>query len=358
MASIDRRPSGKWRAQVRRQGFRPKSESFDSKAAAERWARQIEADMDRGVDQDVARLREQSVEDLLDRFIDEEVDSRKGARWDRTRITYWKENADFVKRRLDQHLVDALRRYFTGRQKEVSAATINRDMNLLSGIFKIAMKKWGVPLAENPVHALQRPAVKSRGPGRLWTGDELERLRAAAQELGHNTGGGRLRTTFDYVLPALELSLESAMRIGEVCSIEAKDVDLDAQVLMLDETKNGDWRKVPLSLRAVEILRPLVAAALERAAKFSDRTLGSKAQLAGQVVPMSSDTLGLRYRQLRAKAGIQGLRFHDTRHTAATTASKKLSNILELSAFTGHRSLQSLKRYYHADATDIAKKLG
>ena len=61
---------------------------------------------------------------------------------------------------------------------------------------------------------------------------------------------------------------------------------------------------------------------------------------------------------LAPAAGLSGIRFHDTRHTAATRASKKLSNVMELAAFTGHRSLQSLKRYYHPDAQDLAAKLG
>lgn len=359
MASIDQRPSGKWRAQVRREGFRPRSKTYKTKREAEAWARKVEEEMDRGVDTDAAALRQQTVEDLLDRFLREEAPVRKGGAWDETRIAYWKVNTDWVKRRLDQHLVPALRRYFDGRLLEVSPETVNRDMNLLSGIFRLAIKKWGLQLPGNPVHALARPAMRNKGPGALWSPEDLAKLKAAAAARGYGANG-RLQQTYDYVVPALELSLETAMRIGEVCAVEVGDVDLDGRVLMLDETKNGDWRKVPLSTRAVEILRPLVAAARARLERFANREamLGSKAQLAGRIVPMSADTLGNRYRILRTAAGIQGLRFHDTRHTAATTASKKLANVLELSAFTGHRSLQSLKRYYHADPLEIAKKLG
>ncbi|CAO3418918.1 hypothetical protein [Azospirillum doebereinerae] len=50
--------------------------------------------------------------------------------------------------------------------------------------------------------------------------------------------------------------------------------------------------------------------------------------------------------------------FHDLRHVAATDISKKLSNILELSAVTGHKSIQVLKRYYNPDANELALKLG
>lgn len=348
MATIDPRPSGKWRAQVRRQGFKPKSKSFTTKALAERWARELEANMDRGVEFDTSELKLKTVADLLDQFLRDEVPQRKGARWETVRIGFWKTNAEFVFSRLDkpQALVTAVREYVRKRTPEVTAATINRELNLLSGVFKTAIKKWGLPLQENPVHAIGRPAVRGRGPGKLWTEEDLEKIKAKAIASGYCVDGSRLKLTWDYVVPAVELSLATAMRIGEVCCIEAADVHLEEQFLLLDETKNGDWRKVPLSNRAVEILKPLVARARSAGAKDT------------RVVPMSSDTLGLRFRSLRNEAGLAGLRFHDTRHTAATTASKKLSNILELSAFTGHRSLQSLKRYYHADATDIAKKLG
>ena len=60
---------------------------------------------------------------------------------------------------------------------------------------------------------------------------------------------------------------------------------------------------------------------------------------------------------VRKACGLEHLVFYDTRHTAATNLSKKLSNVLELSAVTGHRSLKSLQRYYHPTPADIASKL-
>jgi integrase len=50
--------------------------------------------------------------------------------------------------------------------------------------------------------------------------------------------------------------------------------------------------------------------------------------------------------------------FHDTRHEAASRLANKLSNVLELSAVTGHKDLRMLKRYYHPRAEELAKKLG
>ena len=54
---------------------------------------------------------------------------------------------------------------------------------------------------------------------------------------------------------------------------------------------------------------------------------------------------------------LRHLHFHDTRREAATRMSKKLSNVLELAAVTGHRNLKYLQVYYNPDPTDLAYKL-
>ena len=145
------------------------------------------------------------------------------------------------------------------------------------------------------------------------------------------------------VLPAVELGIETAMRRSELCSIVAGNVHMERSFVHLENTKNGDDRDVPLSARAIEILTPLLAAAQGRE---DDR-----------LFPMAPETLTVYFSRLREAAGLGSIRIHDARHTAATNASKVFTNVLELSAFTGHRSLQTLKKYYHPDATDLAARL-
>lgn len=337
MATFDKR-GDKWRAQVRRTGFKAKCKSFATKAAAEKWAREVEARLDRGVEVDTSELRKTTVAKLLQQFLDDEVPNRKGKRWETVRIKLMLKQP-WAEHRLDQHLTPSLRAWTDERLKERSPATVNRDLNLLSGVFRIAIKKWGLPLPSNPVHGIVRPRVEQRSRGKVWSAEAVQKMRDAAA-----VEERREDSSYTFVMPALELSLETAMRLGEICAIQMSDVYLEDRYVVLRDTKNGDSRRVPLSSRAVEILKPL----LERAAI-------AKRQ---EVFPVEKDTLGLRFRELRAKAGLEGLRFHDARHTAATKASKVFSNVLELAAFTGHRSLQSLKRYYHPDATDLAKRLG
>lgn len=46
MATI-RKLRGRWQAQVRRRGMKPRCKSFDTKTDAEKWARELESQVDR-----------------------------------------------------------------------------------------------------------------------------------------------------------------------------------------------------------------------------------------------------------------------------------------------------------------------
>lgn len=62
------------------------------------------------------------------------------------------------------------------------------------------------------------------------------------------------------------------------------------------------------------------------------------------------------FRKIRERAAIDGLNFHDARHTAITRLAKKL-NPLELARMVGHKDLKMLLVYYNESADEIAKKL-
>jgi len=54
----------------------------------------------------------------------------------------------------------------------------------------------------------------------------------------------------------------------------------------------------------------------------------------------------------------RGLRFHDLRHEATSHLFEKGLNPMQVTAITGHKILQMLKRYTHLRAEDLAKLLG
>ncbi len=68
MATI-RKLRGRWQAQVRRRGMKPRCKSFDSKLEAEKWARELEAQVDRfGAAPDAKILESTTLGQLLERY--------------------------------------------------------------------------------------------------------------------------------------------------------------------------------------------------------------------------------------------------------------------------------------------------
>ena len=86
MATI-RKLRSKWQAQVRRRGVAPRAKSFDKRADAERWARELEAEADRSGWVADTRLAERTtLRELLTRYCTEVTPGKRGAVSERSRI--------------------------------------------------------------------------------------------------------------------------------------------------------------------------------------------------------------------------------------------------------------------------------
>ncbi|WP_039700443.1 tyrosine-type recombinase/integrase, partial [Pseudomonas aeruginosa] len=60
---------------------------------------------------------------------------------------------------------------------------------------------------------------------------------------------------------------------------------------------------------------------------------------------------------LKNKLGMPDLRFHDLRHEAVSRLVEGGLSDQEVSAISGHKSMQMLKRYTHLRAEDLVTKL-
>lgn len=79
MAMI-RKLRGRGQAQVRRRGMKPRAKSFDSKAEAEKWARDLETQVDRfGMAPDTKILETTTLGELLERYQKEVTPLKRGA---------------------------------------------------------------------------------------------------------------------------------------------------------------------------------------------------------------------------------------------------------------------------------------
>jgi integrase len=327
MASIRNR-QGKWAVRVVRKGYPDQYATFASKQEAEKWARQTEAEMDRGRYVSLTEAQRTTLADVIDRFIRDVLPGMKCAPHDRIRLTALKARpiAKYSMAALTAARVAA---YRDERLSQVKPDTVIRELAFLSSVINHARREWDINVP-NPVASVKKP---KQGPGRNRTlsPEEETRLLHAVEPTGRRN---------PWTKPLVMLALETAMRQGELLSLRWENVDLANRIAHLHQTKNGDSRTVPLSTKAVETLRQLPRC------------------ITGEVFPVRKAALHRIFVRAAERAELKDFRFHDLRHTAITRMATKLPNVIELSAVTGHRSLSMLRRYYHPSATDLARKLG
>jgi integrase len=255
MATI-RKLRGRWQAAVRRKGMKPRAKSFDTKAEAERWARELEAEVDRfGRAPDTRPTENITLGALLGRYRDEVSPTKRRAQQEVQRIDVLVRH-DICHRTLAGLSSSDIANYRDERLKAVASSTVVRELAIISHAVEVAQREWGYHLPFNPVKRIRRPAVANARSRRL-EGDEEQRLLD-----GCDTG----RTPC--LKSLLVVAVETRMRRGELLSLRWADVDLEARIVHLALTKNGESRDVPLSsraIRAIEILRPAKTSVITQA---------------------------------------------------------------------------------------------
>ena len=332
MASFRKRDSGQWQAQVRKKGYPTQTKSFNTRAAAAQWVRSIEYEMDQGLFVSRNEAETTTVGELLDRYLIEYTADKKGAAPEACRIRM------LLRHPLAKRFIASIRgldmaRYRDERLQQVSAGSVRRELTILSQLFEVSRKEWGI-FVHNPVREIKLPKKGKARDRRLEDAEdgvdtEESRLFAACR-----------RCRNPYLLPIVQFALETAMRQSEIVRLQWQHVSIKRRTAFLPDTKNGESRTVPLSSVAVDLLK-----ALPRS-------------IDGKVFP-GVTTVAVKQAFIRAtrRARIEDFHFHDLRHEATTRLFERGLNIIEVSSITGHRDLQMLRRYTHLRAEDLAKKL-
>ena len=326
MASLSKRGQ-KWRAEVWVHGRR-KAASFRTKSEAAAWALEQEALLAKGTGLAPPGT---TVRTLLEKYAREVSDRKRGRLEESLRISrvLRDELADVALDRLTSADVAAWR---DRRLAVVSAASVRREWTLLSHACTVAIRDWRW-LRDNPFREARRPPPPP-SRDRVMTEAEVERICFA---LGYD--GGEPVTVSQRVAVALLLALETALRASELTGLTWDRVDLERRVARLSAaTKAGVGRDVPLSTEAIRLLKLLPR---------DNET----------VLALQSRQLDALFRKARDKAGINGLHFHDSRHTAITRLAQRLP-ILDLARMVGHRDLRQLQIYYNPTAEELAERLG
>ncbi|PUE59347.1 integrase [Limnohabitans curvus] len=327
MASFRQR-SSKWQARVTRDGYPNQVKTFEARADAERWARSVESAMDKGQFVDTQEAQRTTLRELILRYVREVTPTMKSVTEDTYRLKALARRpiANWSLINLSATRIAAFR---DERLKEVSNGTVIRELAYLSSIINHARREWDINMS-NPVIHVRKPTSPT-GRTRKLSDDETTKLLQALEPTGRQNTWTR---------PVVLLAIQTAMRRSELLALRWENIDLTRQTAFLPDTKNGTPRTVPLSAAATEVLRTIPR------------------NISGIVFPVKYFTLDAAFKRAVKRAGLVDFHFHDLRHTAITAMAEKLPNLIELSAVTGHKSLSMLKRYYHPDVEELARKLG
>lgn len=324
MASIRKRGPYQWEARIRRKGYPAQFATFEKKSDAESWANDIESEMGRGIFISRKEAEQTTLKEALDRFIEEFVPNYAQPKQMKSRAKIVK-NSHLALMTLASIRGKDVAEYIKERELEGrSSQTILHEVNLISRVFEICRKDWGMESLRNPTKRVNKPKQSKGRTRRLEKGEENKLMENAPKELK----------------PIILFVLETAMRRGEIARLEWKHVDLKKRYVHLPKTKNGDARSVPLSPAALTILKRLPR------------------KIHGDVFSLAADTITKKFGATTVAAELEDLRFHDLRHEATSRLFENTDlDFMEIKSITGHKSMQMLARYSHLRAHKLADRL-
>ena len=336
MAYLRKMKNG-WRAEVQRQGVR-ESKVCATKAEAQAWAAQVEADILRGVS---GGLPNKTLADALLEYGRTVSSHKRGSQSENRRIDCLMRDFPALCGKVMHEITPAdIAAWRDARRKVVADSTVVRDANMLRHVWSVAVNEWGW-CRESPWPKVKLPAeALARTRRTSW-----REVRLIVRHLGYRTGIAPVSAQ-ELTAWAYMVAHHTALRAGEVRALARSTVDLQRRVFTLVEHKTMEKagvRHVPLTRKAARLLRVLDGAA---------QAAGRDAYL-----PISASALDAHFRRARDRLLLQDLHFHDSRADALTRLSRRV-DVMRLARISGHRDLrQLLQAYYRETAADVAAAL-
>ena len=280
-----------------------------------------------------------TVAELADRFVREYVAVRCKP-W--TAMTY--------RGALERWILPALGRLTVGAVNHGHVAALhyrlrdipyraNQVVAILNRMFSLA-EVWGLRRpGDHPCRAIRKYREHHRE--RFLSEEEFRRLGQVLDEVEAETGEGRGRRLGASVAAALRLLMLTGCRRNEILTLRWEEVDLDAAELRLRDSKTGP-RVVPLSAAAVSVLAAL------------PRVPGNPWVIPGAKPGGHLSNLNDHWLRVRARAGLDGVRIHDLRHSFASRALALGESLPTIGRLLGHGQVATTARYAHL-ARDAVK---
>jgi integrase len=267
-------------------------------------------------------------------FIEKQLPKRKGKVQDAYTLNYFL-TLPICRKLARSELSRAdFQKFRDDRRKQVSAATVNKQLNLWSSIIDIARDEWNLDIPENPASIRRAEGGDNARDRRLdkETNEEARLLAAVVHD--------------PILHDAAVIAIDTAMRQGEIlaCAPSWLKGMTGAQsfvVIPKEAAKTAKSRNMPiLTQRTHDVLE-------RRAKAFKGKPLFA----------IAKNAFAMRWRRALKNAGIEDLTFHDLRHEAISRIYElKLYQQAEIMRMVGHDSHSAHKRYLQSDPSELAKR--
>lgn len=259
------------------------------------------------------------------------------------RLTWWRQRLGTMALQdlSDDHVHAAIEdlatqhaRYFAGtdadgrailkaKRKPLSGATLNRYQVALAAVITWAIRRRIAPRGyAHPCRAVERRPEAS-GKTRFLTDAERARLLEACRA-----------APWPRLYCLVLMALTTGARKGELLGLCWADIDLERGTASIDRAKNGDSKVLPLTPAVVDELRCFAGA--------PNALVFASPRRPGQ--PFAFE---LQFAAALTAAKVKAFRFHDLRHSCASSLAASGATLLEIADVLGHRQLQMTKRYSH-----------
>jgi integrase len=296
-----------------------------------------------------------TISELADRFMAEHVEQKRKPG---TAIFYRHLLDKVIRRELGATKADKLKRAQVARLHGSLKKTpfqANRVLAVIGSMYAFAGRSGVVPEGVNPARRIEQ--FKEPRRERFLTGKELERLGSAIREA--ETKGipwdvdegkpkakhlpkakNRFTKIGPFAAAAIRLLLFTGCRLREILHLKWEQVDLERGLLFLADSKTGR-KTVILNAPALAVL-----ANLERLGSFV---------VPGDDPEKPRADLKRPWEAVAKRAGLDGVRLHDLRHTYASFGAGGGLGLPIIGKLLGHTQASTTQRYAHLDADPLRR---
>lgn len=188
----------------------------------------------------------------------------------------------------------------------------------------MCVKEW-YWLDSNPSSKVTKPSLP-KGRTRFLSDEERVKFLEACK-----------RSKSPYLFIIVILAISTGMRSGELKNLIWKDIDFERERIVLEETKNGETRVLPLVGFALTLIKKLE----------SSRRTDSQLLFPGKKKPENPYDYRSAWRVAVKRAQLEDFTFHDLRRTFGSYCVMNGSTLNVVGELLGHKSEGVTKIYTH-----------